>query len=89
MVTHGHTLDEDKMSKLIAKLHIHVLVTGHTHVPVVRYVDKAIHINPGSPAHPKLEREGVLIPTVGLISEGKASILEIDTGKEILSLPLM
>ncbi|MDH7481599.1 MAG: phosphodiesterase [Armatimonadota bacterium] len=88
VITHGHTLDEDKMSKVAAKYRANILVTGHTHLPVIEKIDNAIHINPGSPTHPKFQRAGILVPTVGIISKEKVSVLELESGKEILSLPL-
>ena len=89
VVTHGHNLTADQMARVAGKYRANVFVTGHTHLPVVERMGGVIHINPGSPTCPKFERGGVLIPTIGLISEGHARVLELDSGKEITSLPLM
>lgn len=88
VVQHGHTLGPEGIGELADKYRASVVVTGHTHIPVIEQTGSAIHINPGSPAHPKFEREGVLRPTVGLIADGKAQIVELGTGNEIISLAL-
>lgn len=88
VIHHGHGLDEEGMSRLAAKYRADVFVTGHTHIPVLRRINGAIHINPGSPAHPKFEREGIAVTTVGLISGDEIRIVELETGKEIMSAPL-
>ena len=88
LVYHGHSPDPDYVRRLALRYRPGVLITGHTHIPVIERIEKTIHLNPGSPAHPKLERGGVVIPTVGLIEGGKVRVVELDTGKEILSMPL-
>ena len=89
VIQHGHNLTTEQMRQIAAKYRAHVLVTGHTHLPVVERLDQAIHLNPGSPSHPKLERAGALVPTVGLIAEGRVQVVELETGKEVMSMPLM
>ena len=88
VIHHGHGLDEEDMSRLAARYRADVFVTGHTHIPVLRRINGAIHINPGSPAHPKFEREGIAVPTVGLISGDEIRVVELETGAEIMSAPL-
>lgn len=41
-----------------------VLVTGHTHTPYLGQRGAALHVNPGSPVHPR----GGNVPTVALLS---------------------
>lgn len=84
VVQHGHTLDADKMKMLIEKYRADIFITGHTHIPIIERVDGAIHVNPGSPSHPKLELNGIPAPSVGLIEDGKIRIVELDSGKEIM-----
>lgn len=88
VVHHGHALGEEGIGRLAAKYHADVFVTGHTHIPVLRRVNGAIHMNPGSPAHPKFERDGIAVPTLGLISPDVVRIVELETGAEIMSTPL-
>lgn len=88
VVTHGHTLTADSLKALPDKYGAHIIVTGHTHVPVVERVGRAVHVNPGSPAHPKFERAGRATATVGMISDDAVRLVELESGEEIASLPL-
>lgn len=88
VVNHGHLLSPDAMRTLANANRADVLVTGHTHLPVVERIGAMIHVNPGSPSHPKFERDGTPIATVGLIADGRVSVVETETGAEFLSLPL-
>lgn len=88
VVQHGHNLTSEQMGRLIKKYRAHIFITGHTHLPMIERVDGAICLNPGSPSHPKLEQEGSLVSTVGLIADGRIQIVELETGKEIISAPM-
>ena len=88
VVRHGHNLSEEQMLRLAGKHVAQVIVTGHTHIPMVEQVEGALHINPGSPAYPLFERGGAPLPTIGLISEGSVRVLELASGREIMSMPL-
>ena len=50
LATHGHHVNFDDLSALRP---YEVLLTGHTHVPVARRLEKVVHINPGSVSIPK------------------------------------
>ena len=89
VMNHGHTLTPESIRDLLTRYRADVFVTGHTHLPLIERIDGALHVNPGSPTHPKLERNGVLTPTVGLIQDGKVAIVELETGSEIMSMPLI
>jgi len=88
VIQHGHNLSPERTAELAAKYRAQVFVTGHTHMPVVERIGEAVHVNPGSPSHPKLEQGDRPIPTVGLIAEGKVRILDLERGSEIMSMPL-
>ena len=88
VVTHGHTLTADSLGALAERYCADVLVTGHTHIPVVERIGRAIHVNPGSPAHPKFEHGGKATASVGLISDGAVRVVELESGEEIASLRL-
>jgi putative phosphoesterase len=89
VVRHGHDVTPDQMRQLAGKYGAHVLVTGHTHLPVVERLGEAIHLNPGSPSYPFFEKDGVPTPTVGLIADGQVRILPLETGEEVASMPLV
>ena len=88
VVQHGHNLTPEQMQGLATKYRAQIFITGHTHLPVIERIGRAIHLNPGSPSHPKLERAGVPTPTVGLIADGKVRVVELDAGEEVMSMPL-
>jgi hypothetical protein len=88
VIQHGQNLNADSMAGIIEKYHADVFVTGHTHLPVIERVGKAIHINPGSPSHTKFEYRGNPTPTVGMIADGHIRVLALATGEEIMSLAL-
>jgi hypothetical protein len=88
MVTHGHTFNSESMSHLAERRRTDILVTGHTHLPLIERIGAMIHVNPGSPTLPKFERSGILTPTVGLIQDGKVAIVELENGAEIMSMHL-
>lgn len=88
VVQHGHTLSPDQMRHAASKYHADIFVTGHTHVPVIERFDGSIHLNPGSPSHPKFEREGVPTPTVALISDGVVQVVTLESGETLISSPI-
>lgn len=88
VVTHGHTLAGNDIERLSSKYHAQVFITGHTHIPIVQRIGETIHMNPGSPSHPKFERDGIPFRTVGLITDGKVQVVALETGEEIMALTL-
>ena len=52
--SHGHILARDGMIAQAKKFNADVLVTGHTHIPVLERVNGLIYLNPGSPALPQV-----------------------------------
>jgi putative phosphoesterase len=83
VIEHGHNISPEQMKQLTERYRADVFITGHTHLPVVERLNGSIHLNPGSPAHPKLESEGRLIPTVGIITDGQVSVVELETGRTV------
>jgi predicted phosphodiesterase len=55
------------------------MVTGHTHVRMLKMVDGAIFINPGSIGVPKGDGQ----PSIAIYEDGNISFINIDTGKTI------
>lgn len=85
VIRHGHGLEPEDMRKLASKYHADLFITGHTHIPVISRMDSVIHVNPGSPSYPLDESKA---PTVGLIADGRVQIVELDSRKEVMSMPL-
>ena len=49
-------------------------------------VGEVVLMNPGSPAIPKYEVAGRAVPTVGLIEDGGAKIIDVDNGAIVLQI---
>ena len=85
VVQHGHTLTSDDIAQAGHRYGADVFITGHTHVPVIQRLGGVIHLNPGSPAHPKFQRDGEFVPTVGVIEDGVVRVIELQSGNELIS----
>lgn len=89
LAQHGHNIHGDYMERLAEKGQIDILVTGHTHFPLIEKIGGMIHVNAGSPSHPKHRNaDGVLVPSVGLIRDGRVAVLDLGTGAELLGIDL-
>lgn len=88
VINHGHMLSPDDIRRVAAKYRAQVFITGHTHIPVIERMDGAIHLNPGSASLPKFERDNMPLPTVGLISDGVVQVVALETGREVMAVPL-
>ena len=86
LASHGHLLSREKMIEQGKRYRADYFISGHTHMPVLEDVDGLVLMNPGSPAISKYEADGRVIPTVGLITETGASIIDLYTGETILQL---
>lgn len=86
VASHGHMLTRDAMIELGRRYRADYFISGHTHVPVLDDVGGLVLMNPGSPAIPKHELEGRLVPSVGLITDSGATILDLDTGETIMEI---
>lgn len=83
VVNHGHLLTREAMIELGKRYRADYFISGHTHIPMLENVGGCVLLNPGSPAIPKYEINGRLVPTVGLITESGAHIIDIDTGATV------
>lgn len=86
VANHGHLLTQDSMIELGKRYRADYFISGHTHVPMLEDVGGLILMNPGSPAIPKYEVDGRLVPSVGIITESGASIIDLDTGSAIMEI---
>jgi hypothetical protein len=84
VVNHGHLLTPDAMIDLARRYKARYLISGHTHVPDLDHYGDVILMNPGSPAIPKIEIDGSPAPSVGLITETGARIVNLNDGSLIL-----
>ncbi len=56
LLAHGHKHDETSLSLLARQDDADVVITGHTHRPVLDTIGESLHINPGSYADPRRYR---------------------------------
>jgi putative phosphoesterase len=82
MVTHGHAASLDEQVRWAARCGVDLLITGHTHVPVLQRFDAILHLNPGSLSLPKQPEP---IPTLALIEGEWVKVVELESGREIMS----
>lgn len=80
LVHHGHHYN-DKNLPACTKKHYNLIISGHTHLPLVQKKDNIIFLNPGSPSLPKSKDK---IPTVALIENKTINIYNLTTGNKII-----
>jgi putative phosphoesterase len=56
VLAHGHEHDETALSLLARQEDADVILTGHTHRPVIDTIGECLHVNPGSYADPRRYR---------------------------------
>ncbi len=86
IITHGHLLDREQMLMLAKSYKADIMITGHTHIPVLEQTDNTILMNPGSPSIPKYEVDGKQIGSIGLITDDEIRIVSIEDGSAIYKL---
>jgi putative phosphoesterase len=69
LLAHGHEHDETALSLLARQEEADVIVTGHTHRPVIETIGERLHINPGSYTDPRRYR-----PAYATVEETAAGI---------------
>lgn len=52
-ITHGHKIPNNNFDQFGSNNKINILVTGHTHIPLIENFSWGIYLNPGSIALPK------------------------------------
>ncbi len=79
-ITHGnrylHGYGEDVLAALGRERLADIVVYGHTHVPVVKWYDTVLVINPGSPSRPRLGVATYAILTINGKEQPTAVIFE-------------
>ncbi|OWZ84403.1 phosphodiesterase [Natranaerobius trueperi] len=77
LLLHGEDYNEIDLVQLAKDYNVKCVITGHTHIPVIKEVEGILLINPGSPSIPKTEDK---VPTIGLIDteENKVQIISND-----------
>lgn len=84
LITHGHHWDPAQPPSNLSKGY-NLIISGHTHLPILQRTPDRILLNPGSPALPKNDPP---VPTVAVIDENRIRIVHAITGIEINFLDL-
>lgn len=71
-LTHGHIYSEDNLPEE----NFDIMLSGHTHIPLLKVVDQHIFVNPGSITFPKNNTP----KCVGIIDEERITILSLAGG---------
>ncbi len=80
LCTHGHLTTTDELIKQAARWKIDYVLTGHTHVPVLRNVNGVTHLNPGSTTYPLANEAPLRVPTCACIENDIPTIFNLETG---------
>jgi len=83
VATHGHIMSPDDLAPLCDKWGVDYLLTGHTHVPVIRRDGGHVHINPGTTTYPLDPDENRRRPTCAVIQDSEAWLVDIGTGEKV------
>jgi putative phosphoesterase len=86
LVTHGHLLPPDELTRLAERWRIDLLLTGHVHTPFIRPFGRALHINPGTVTYPLGAEDDPRRRTFCLIRDGLPSIIDIDSGEPVMTI---
>jgi len=84
LITHGHHWDPEQTPSIYSKGY-NLIISGHTHLPVLKKSSDRFLLNPGSPALPKNDPS---VPTVAVIDKNRIRIVHATTGLEINSLDI-
>jgi putative phosphoesterase len=74
LVSHGHLFKKEEWVEIGKRWKVNILISGHTHMPLIEKIENLILVNPGSPSLPKEK-----VPTCGKIDleEKNIKILNI------------
>lgn len=86
LAQHGHDLSADQATELARRYQLNVIITGHTHVPMLQRIGNTVMLNPGSPAMSKRE-DGK--GTIAIINDNMVKIYEGMGGRALCEMPLV
>lgn len=82
IVNHGHNLSEQQKLSLASRYRVKLFITGHTHIASLEEINGTVFLNPGSPSMSKMPNG---VKTIALLEDNSLDVLDIETGKVILS----
>ncbi|HUW64886.1 MAG TPA: phosphodiesterase [Spirochaetia bacterium] len=87
LANHGHDLDREGLLAMARRYRVHLMVSGHTHLPRLEEEGGIVLLNPGSPALPKggfpsaAVLDGAVISIYDLLTNGVVTELEVKNGR--------
>jgi len=81
LVTHGHRETQQQRETQAKQFKAALVVTGHTHLPVLVKKNETVFMNPGSPSLSKREDGRA---TAAVATDDKIEIFDIDSGELLL-----
>ena len=86
LATHGHIWGPDQLAALAEKWNVDLLLTGHTHVPLVQRTAVGIHLNPGTVTYPLAKEDALHKRTFAMVADGQVRIIDLQTGQTVLAM---
>ncbi len=77
---HGHIQSAEELVTLARKWRVDLLLTGHSHVPMVARQDGLTHLNPGTVTYPLAADERLHRRTCAVFEDGDVRHYDIDEG---------
>lgn len=78
MATHGHHETPEDRVQLAKKYKLNIIISGHTHIPILEKIDDIIVLNPGSPAIPMNKEKTKTCAVIENDEELKIKIFNLD-----------
>jgi len=83
LASHGHLMPPDELVRLCQRWGVNLLLTGHSHAPMVEQHESVMHLNPGSPTYPSAADERLNVPTCAAFIDGRPVIYDLNTGAKL------
>ncbi len=83
LAAHGHIQPPEELIPLAQRWGIDLLLTGHTHVPLLRKHGDLPHVNPGTVTYPLAEDERLARLTCAVWDDGMITHFDIETGEPL------
>jgi len=80
LAAHGHIVPAEDLVPLAQAWRIDLMVTGHTHVPVVARHEDLVHVNPGTVTYPLATEEALRHVTCGAWDDGEVTVYDLGSG---------
>ncbi|MGD9496166.1 MAG: phosphodiesterase [Armatimonadota bacterium] len=80
---HGHIQPPEELAALARKWGVHLLLTGHSHVPSFSHQEALIHVNPGTVTYPLAADEALARRTCAVWTDGSVIHYDLSDGSRL------